>query len=65
MKFRSPKEIKLEEDKRVTISARVNQSLREKLILAAAKTPQKLPLASLIEEVLGDYIKFLEKKGDL
>lgn len=65
MRFRPPKAIRVEDDKRVTISARVNQSVREKLKLAASKTPQNLPLASLVEEVLGDYIKFLEKRGDL
>ena len=65
MKFRTPKEIKVEEDTRVTVSTRVHGSLRKKLETAAAKTPQKLPLASLIEEVLIDYVAFLEKKGEL
>lgn len=63
MKFRAPSEIRVEKEKRVTLSARVNESLKRKLEVAAKKTPQKLPVATLVEQVLEDYIKHMEGKG--
>lgn len=63
IKFRTPLDIKTEKIKKVNVSTRVNPEIRRKLELAAKKTPQKVPLATLVEEVLEDYVKFVEMKG--
>ena len=63
MKFRDPAQIKVEKTKKVNVSTRVNPEIRKKLELVAKKTPQKIPLATLVEEVLEDYIRYVETKG--
>lgn len=63
MKFRQPSEIRVSKDKKVNVSTRVRPDIRKKLVDAARKTPQKLPLATLVEQVLEDYVKYVEGKG--
>lgn len=63
MKFREPSQIKVEKETKVNVSTRVRPDLRKKLETAARKTPQKLPLAGLVEQVLEDYVKYIESKG--
>lgn len=64
-KFRKPHEIKVVTDKKTGLSCRVRKSIKEKLIFAARLTPEKLPLAVFVEQVLEDYVKYIEtsKKG--
>ncbi|MBY0383674.1 hypothetical protein K2X05_00820 [bacterium] len=63
-KFRKPEEIEIKKDRKIYLSCRIRQSVKEKLALAAKRTPDKIPLAVLVEQVLEDYIKFVEiEKG--
>ncbi|WP_413576193.1 hypothetical protein ACLVWU_17560 [Bdellovibrio sp. HCB290] len=63
MKFRTPSEIQVEKEKKVNLSTRVRPDIRKKLEAAAKKTPQKIPLATLVEQILEDYVRFAETKG--
>lgn len=63
MKFRQPADIRVEREKKVNISTRVRPDVRKKLEIASNKTPQKLPLATLVEQVLEDYVRHIEQKG--
>ena len=63
MKFRAPTDIQVEKEKKVNVSTRVRPILRKKLEAAAKKTPQKIPLASMVEQILEDYVRFIEGKG--
>lgn len=57
-KFRKPSEMKPRSDGRVPLSARVRESLRDKLQKEAEKAG--FSLAYLVEQVLEDYVKYLE-----
>jgi len=62
-KFRMPSEINVEKDPKQNVSCRVRKSIKEKLKAAAKRTPDKLPLAVLVEQVLEDYVKFVDRNG--
>ena len=59
-KFRKPAEMKRNDDGRVPLSTRVRGSLRDKLQGEAEKAG--ISLTFLVEQVLEDYMKYLEDK---
>jgi predicted HicB family RNase H-like nuclease len=59
-KFRRPNEMNQNADGRVPLSTRVRASLRDKLQREAKKAD--ISLTFLVEQVLEDYVKFLEVK---
>jgi len=63
--FRLPKQIRVTQDRRLSVSCRMKESIKKKLEKAASRTPDKLTLAVFIEQVLKDYVDFLEKKEEL
>lgn len=65
MKFREPEKLKVHKEAKVNVSTRVRPEVRRKLELAATRTPQKLPLAAFVEQILEDYVNYLESKGTI
>jgi predicted HicB family RNase H-like nuclease len=57
-KFRKPTEMKQKSDGRVPLSTRLRESLRDRLQREAEKAG--ISLTFLVEQVLEDYVKFLE-----
>lgn len=57
-KFRKPNEMAPSKDGRVPLSTRVRESLRKRLEKEADKAD--LSLTYLVEQVLEDYIKYLD-----
>lgn len=61
MKFKSPSKIKAEKEKSKEImSFRINPEQKSKLAKLAKS--QNLTLSNLIQVILEDYIKYIEKK---
>ena len=57
-KYRKPEEMKPNES-RTPLSLRVRGSIKARLTKEAKKA--KMPLAELVENVLEDYVQFLDK----
>lgn len=58
-KFRKPNEMEASEG-RVPVSLRVKKSIKERLTKEAKSA--KMPLAELLENVLEDYVRFLDNR---